>query len=124
MFSLFVVLFKKYILGKDMQKYKYDVCYSSPKLNPVDVFIINFISDSGTLSASFGSASACGMGNGRNICAGSHDNSYYLPKAFEALWVSLVDKKVYSIAASLPYDELASLFKNKDGLNRLDMCFA
>lgn len=115
--------FLKNIISRFVEEeFNYDVCYSSPKLSPVDVLDIRFISDFGSLLASFGGASCRGMGNGINRSASSHDMKYYLPKAIEAVWVSLVDKKVYSVAALLPYDDIKSLFKANKELNRLDLC--
>lgn len=120
--QLFIKYLLRIVTGKTKEKFTYDVCYSSPKLCPVDVFEIDFISDSGTLSAAFGSASACGMGHGMNRLASSRDRKYYLPRAIEAVWISEIDRKVYSVAALLPYDEIVSLFKRHKELQRLDLC--
>ena len=106
-------------------KFNYDVSYSAPRISPVAVLNVDFISDSGTMTAAFGRKTChSGMGTGLNPVAGLKENKYFLPKAFEATWTSLVDRKAYHIAVLLPYDDIVSLFKEDNGLlNSLDMCF-
>lgn len=127
-FSFRLQLFIKYLLrivtGKTKEKFTYDVCFSAPILSPVEVLDLDFISESGTLSATFRNPLGNGgMGNGRNGVVGSLDHKYYLPQAIEAIWVSFVDRKVYSIAALLPYDKIESAFKKYNEIEDLDLCF-
>ena len=117
---LLIAYFKKCF----MEKFDYETSCSAPILSPVRVLLANFISESGTLHADFGNVYNCyGMGSGQNPIAGSLNSKYCLPKAIEAVWISYVDKKVFFVRALLPYDELVTLFKSKEGLDHLDLCF-
>ena len=126
--------------GEMEERFYYDVCCSAPRLNPGEYVSVGFIGDSGTLSPFGNNIVDGGMGCGMDGVARDRSRKYCLPKAIEATWVSYSDRKVYSVAALLPYDTILSLFndggvpcipasQDTNGnerlrlINGLDLCF-
>ncbi len=96
----------------EKERFYYDVCCSAPRLNPGEYVSVRFIGDSGTLSPFGNNSVAGGIGCGMDGVARDRSRKYRLPKAIEATWVSYSDRKVYSVAALLPYDTILSLFND------------
>lgn len=130
-------------MSEDIKKYHWVPVVSAPVKYPVEVFDMDFIlekvpeGDLNTEEFSFFGNPTIHQGMAVGSCGISYDenNKTVLPHCVDALWLSYLDRKVYSLYADLPYEQIEYLFSKgydyydeKDSLIKksfesLDLCF-
>ncbi len=108
---------------------------SAPKKFPVELLNVDFIMPNQTALSPFDDRFAY-LGMGKGICGTAYDNSLnlLLPTRISAQWASFSERKVYSLYADLPTDQLKEWFERgyeirdsdgkmkKENFKTIDLC--